>query len=344
MDYALLQKVRSEIMQREQEQEQELERLAVKSMEDKEKKENQKKDEEEMQFKTKIGRSIYHTICSLKSRHIERSELFIPGRMAYIIDLDDEAETDIPITLIRSKSDVPSYESTTTLTTNDIVINKLTQILSYLRQGNRKGKKTKKGQTDKERDYEGGEEQRKENRSHKDDSIYGDIGDYVPSQSSKKNDSRDRKRQPYFEKREEDVKDQGPSLKVNKAAQILSKLAQEPEGYAECYPGLEEMNDAIYDSDDEVDYSKMDLGNKKGPIGRWDFDTAEEYSDYMNQKEALPKAAFQYGVKMADGRRSRKHKDKNEKAHLDREWQKIQNIIQKRGGKDEPDYKKAKYN
>lgn len=96
------------------------------------------------------------------------------------------------------------------------------------------------------------------------------------------------------------------------------------------FPGLEEMNDAIDDSDDEVDYSKMDLGNKKGPIGRWDFDTAEEYSDYMNQKEALPKAAFQYGLKMADGRRSRKHKDKNEKAHLDREWQKIQNIIQKK--------------
>lgn len=49
--------------------------------------------------------------------------------------LDDEAETDIPTTLIRSKADIPSIESTTTLTTNDIVINKLTQILSYLRQG-----------------------------------------------------------------------------------------------------------------------------------------------------------------------------------------------------------------
>lgn len=49
------------------------------------------------------------------------------------------------------------------------------------------------------------------------------------------------------------------------------------------------MNDAIDDSDDEVDYSKMDLGNKKGPIGRWDFDTAEEYSDYMNQKKLFLK-------------------------------------------------------
>lgn len=30
-------------------------------------------------------------------------------------------------------------------------------------------------------------------------------------------------------------------------------------------------------------------GNKKGPLGRWDFDTQEEYSEYMNNKEALPK-------------------------------------------------------
>ena len=59
----------------------------------------------------------------------------------------------------------------------------------------------------------------------------------------------------------------------------------------------------------------------------------------MSNKEALPKAAFQYGVKMTDGRRTRKHnKEKNEKAELDREWNKIQNIIQKRkvpAGKDE---------
>ena len=39
--------------------------------------------------------------------------------------------------------------------------------------------------------------------------------------------------------------------------------------YAECYPGLAEMDDAVIDSDDEADFSKMDMGNKKGPVGRW---------------------------------------------------------------------------
>ena len=50
-----------------------------------------------------------------------------------------------------------------------------------------------------------------------------------------------------------------------------------------------ESADAYGDSDDEVDYTKMDQGNKKGPVGRWDFDTQEEYSSYMASKEALPK-------------------------------------------------------
>lgn len=54
-----------------------------------------------------------------------------------------------------------------------------------------------------------------------------------------------------------------PKISTN----LISKLTAEPEGYAECYPGLQEMDDAIDDSDDEVDYTKMDLGNKKGPIG-----------------------------------------------------------------------------
>lgn len=43
------------------------------------------------------------------------------------------------------------------------------------------------------------------------------------------------------------------------------------------------------DSDEDADYSKMDQGNKKGPVGRWDFDTQEEYSSYMSKKEAMPK-------------------------------------------------------
>ena len=50
---------------------------------------------------------------------------------------------------------------------------------------------------------------------------------------------------------------------------VEKKLAADHDGYAECYPGLAEMDDAVIDSDDEADFSKMDMGNKKGPVGRW---------------------------------------------------------------------------
>ena len=79
------------------------------------------------------------------------------------------------------------------------------------------------------------------------------------------------------------------------------------------------------------DFFSVFQGNKKVPIGRWDFDTAEEYADYMSKKEALPKAAFQYGVKMNEGRKTRgKVGAKNDKAKLDKEWNKISSMIDKR--------------
>jgi hypothetical protein len=53
--------------------------------------------------------------------------------MAYIIELEDEGEAlnDIPTTTIRSKADVAgniAHQQASTLSTNDIVINKLTQV------------------------------------------------------------------------------------------------------------------------------------------------------------------------------------------------------------------------
>lgn len=59
---------------------------------------------------------------------------------------------------------------------------------------------------------------------------------------------------PYSSKKEKnrEVASTENSSAHKSAAQLLTKLAAEPEGYAECYPGLDEMQDAIEDSDDEV--------------------------------------------------------------------------------------------
>ena len=241
--------------------------------------------------------------------------------MAYLIELeDDNAESDIPTTVLRSKADCPGSEAQATLSTNDIVINKLTQILSYLRQGGKHGKKLKKT---KEKEAMPppqaipGLKVNKPVQPLADDSIYGNIGAYNPAAEKPSRDSKDRRsdKRDYFddktrkafvnpdEEKSSKTKDSksdavleaertlGALLKPGgaeeiakvisfflfrqgrwidcafffqkrgdkKTDKILSKLSAEPEGYAECYPGFEEMNDALEDSDDEADYSKMDL-------------------------------------------------------------------------------------
>lgn len=211
LDYALLSKVRSEIVVKEHEQEVEMEKLAEEA-EEKEK-EEEKILAEEPEYRSIMGKNIHNIVTFYRSRHIERNDLFSPGRMAYVIELEDEnAETDIPTTLIRSKLDVPvNHADIQTLTTNDIVINKLAQILSYLRQGGR-GKKNKRRDKDKplikeverEKDTrgDGGRDRERErdrgrdrgrsrdrydrSRREKDVSIYDDIGDYRPSRDGQR--------------------------------------------------------------------------------------------------------------------------------------------------------------
>ncbi|XP_042527728.1 protein Red-like [Dipodomys spectabilis] len=362
LDFALLQKVRAEIASKEEEELMEKPQKETKKDED---------PENKIEFKTRLGRNVYHSL--FKSKADERNELFLPGRMAYLVDLDDEyADTDIPTTLIRSKADCPTVEAQTMLTTNDIVISKLTQILSYLRLGtrNKKLKKKDKGKMEEKKPPEA------------DMNIFEDIGDYVFSTTKTPRDKKqerygerepdrdldqdwekeqdqereqEKKRHSYFEKPKVDVEpmevDKGPGSAKDLIKSINEKFAGsaswegieslKPEdkkqlgdffgmsnSYAECYPAT--MDDVAVDSDEEVDYSKMDQGNKKGPLGRWDFDTQEEYSVYMSNKEALPKAAFQYGIKMSEGRKTRRLKETNGKAELDRQWKKISVIIEKR--------------
>ena len=180
-----MEKVRAEITSKEREDEQEMEKVVTQAP--KEKKE-EVDPEEKIQFKTKMGRNIYRTL--FKPKVSERNELFLPGRMAYVVDLEDEfADSDVPCTVIRSKADCPSLEATTTLTTNDIVINKLTQILSYLRQGRRESKKLKKL---KEKGKLKDDDKPREKLPGADDNIFADAGEYLPSGQKSKDKKKDR--------------------------------------------------------------------------------------------------------------------------------------------------------
>ncbi|KAL5223582.1 hypothetical protein ABZP36_010221 [Zizania latifolia] len=108
------------------------------------------------------------------------------------------------------------------------------------------------------------------------------------------------------------------------------------DSYSECYPGYQVYNHEIAGSDDEDDLSKMDMGGRaKGRLHRWDFETEEEWAKYNEQKEAMPKAAFQFGVKMQDGRKTRKQ---NKDQKLTNDLHKINKILaRKKGDKDGTD-------
>ncbi|KAL5205185.1 hypothetical protein ABZP36_033394 [Zizania latifolia] len=108
------------------------------------------------------------------------------------------------------------------------------------------------------------------------------------------------------------------------------------DSYSECYPGYQVYNHEIAGSDDEDDLSKMDMGGRAmGRLHRWDFETEEEWAKYNEQKEAMPKAAFQFGVKMQDGRKTRKQ---NKDQKLTNDLHKINKILaRKKGDKDGTD-------
>merc|ERR1719427_835487 len=150
----------------------------------------EKKDE--IACRTIMGKNIIRTIFKPEQQKV--NELFIAGRMAYVMDLEEEVETDIPTTSIRSKKDVINNEQKATLSTNDIVINKLTQILSYLRAGNR----TKKKKKEKMGDMLGVEEEIGKRSSvvggkGVDLPIYDDVADYKSGKEEKREEKKDRR-------------------------------------------------------------------------------------------------------------------------------------------------------
>ena len=201
LDFALLQKVRAEIVSREvveaEEEEEEGSQEASKKGEEKaDKKDSEGKDDEEdvlTECRTTMGKNLMRLV--LNPDGPKSNELFMPGRMAYVMDLEEDGESDIPTTSIRSKKDVENSSQKSTISTNDIVINKLTQILSYLRAGSR----TKRKKKDKIEDLLAVEEEVLKNNVVKskdaDISIYDDIDDYKPSRKEHKRRDRERSRE-----------------------------------------------------------------------------------------------------------------------------------------------------
>ncbi|KAF0904411.1 hypothetical protein E2562_034490 [Oryza meyeriana var. granulata] len=422
LDYALLHKVRSEIEKKPD------------AEDGKDTQSRATKEDQAVSFRTATAKSVYQWI--IKPQSIMKSnEMFLPGRMAFIYNMEEGLTNDIPTTLHRSKADCPVPEEMVTVSVDGSVLDRIAKIMSYLRLGS-SGKVLKKKK--KERDTKGKnslasgdyDESVPVARADEDDIFVGDGVDYsVPnkemSQSPVSEDMdespHNHQKQSYFTEpvygpvppsdpaqawpqpngydaiqaqmvaagyqgewsgyqygeqqmaypeqyvqqstQDYDVladpnisldprlmtqadKDRGLGSVFKRDDERLKQLREKDarekdpnfisDSYSECYPGYQEYNHEIAGSDDEDDLSKMDMGGRaKGRLHRWDFETEEEWAKYNDQKEAMPKAAFQFGVKMQDGRKTRKQ---NKDQKLTNDLHKINKILaRKKGEKDGPD-------
>ena len=210
LDFALLQKVRSEIANREKAAEEEERAIPDQKEEVKPKPKEEENEEDQVMCRTAMAKNIIKTV--FKADVPDRNELFFPGRMAYIMDLEDEfghnedqeanPMSDIPTTTIRSKADVQgnlAHQQAVSMSANDIVINKLTQILTYLRAAGSRGKKKKKDKLvpqlphPKVEPVEASEPKVRDKAA--DLPIFDDADDYVPDYEKRSSrDDRDRRR------------------------------------------------------------------------------------------------------------------------------------------------------
>uniref|UniRef100_A0A0N5AV52 Protein Red n=1 Tax=Syphacia muris TaxID=451379 RepID=A0A0N5AV52_9BILA len=382
LDYSLLHKMRSEIAAREQKVENELEMQLNKDSRFEESGSENKMVrnlhrilfQSELPLRNELFRLYYVTtngeneVWLFLSIDVAFSELFVlqlfcrKGRMAYVVELEEE-ENEVPTTRLRSLHDCPPSESSHDINTSNMLIQKLTQVLSYLRADTQKKKKRiemtsedrakhasqpifddardPKRTSDRDR-YSNDKDRRRikpssyfedndKDRSRERGRDKDRYHDYDRNRNEKDRERRDRgdddRRNGEKDRRREDTV---KIVENSSTTQQKKRMMTETEGYAECYPGGPEMYEAAGESDDDADYSKMDMGNRRGPIKRWDFEDHEDYEKYMESKEAMPKAAYQFGVKTNDGRKTRKSGPDKEKHKLDREFSQITKIIEKR--------------
>ncbi|KAL1205479.1 Suppressor of mec-8 and unc-52-like protein [Cardamine amara subsp. amara] len=412
LDYALLNKVRSEIVKKP-------------DGEDDGGKTSVAKEDQRVTFRTTAAKSVYQWIVKPQTI-IKSNDLFLPGRMTFVYDMEGGYSHDIPTTLYRSKADCPVLEEFVTVNVDGSVLDRIAKIMSYLRLGS-SGKVLKKKKKEKDgkgkmstnaNDYDEDNNQTKiengssVNMSEKEGIDYTVPGKDVtqsPISEDMEESPRDKEKVPYFAEpaygpvqpppdqawqdmsgygamqtqglaagypgewqeyhqyaeqivyqeqylqpgmegyevqpetgilqdpqlMSQEEKDRGLGSVFKRDDQRLQQLRESDarekdpsfvsESYSECYPGYQEYNHEVVGSDEEADLSKMDMGGKaKGGLHRWDFETEEEWEKYNEQKEAMPKAAFQFGVKMQDGRKTRKQ---NRDQKLNNELHKINKIL-----------------
>lgn len=86
-------------------------------------------------YNTPLGKSV--TLRLLEKPKHRGTEHFLPGRMAFVFDIDEEFPQELPTTLIRSKEDCPAEVNPLTSRVDPVLLEKMSKLMGFMRQGSK---------------------------------------------------------------------------------------------------------------------------------------------------------------------------------------------------------------
>ncbi|KAJ3120263.1 hypothetical protein HK098_004761, partial [Nowakowskiella sp. JEL0407] len=148
--------------------------------------------------------------------------------------------------------------------------------------------------------------------------------------------------QPTTESKKGKKPDETKSTRLQPLSQVTSL---EPMDEYDSYTAsmMDYSDDEDYEDAKAADSEQVDLGtkkNKRRQLQRYDFDDEEQFQEYKATQVKMPKAAFSFGVKAADGgggagsvvKRAMKKGDGMKKEKLNREMQMVDKIMKEKYG------------
>lgn len=360
-----------------------------------------------MVFVSNLGRRIYHYAVENPLKPRTSIETFLPGRMMFEFDLDQNFGTSLPTTLMQSRADCPAAEDRLSGQVIGGITRKLGRIMSLLTHGSKYGRKGKKGAKkkkdkkkrkqsfDDDEDDEGASplkdplkpspsksDRGDDDNSDSDDSdddgkeparaipmvdddedIFGDAGREYECDVEEAGGSGTAGLPKYFDNEDEDTIKQEKNEDMERAVAALKKekddqmkeeamkekkkqataKEQDPnyiDEYTNCYPatyGGSGMSSG-YVVDDNSDEDDPEPRAKRS----WDTNPEAEFGQFDDDREENSGFKNKKGGKGNNQVKSRAQKEKDKAQKFERDFNKIEGMMKKRGAAKDDKKKKAR--
>jgi IK cytokine len=281
-------------------------------------------------FATPLGRGIFNALFQREVRPNVSS--FLPGRTTYSFSLDPDSTQELPMIIERNMlSDADEHTDRDirlqpfSAQISPVALNKLSVAMSYLKQGEHGIKKRQQERQEQEmRAKTVVKETIKKliepvskpipvaEINEDEEDIFGDVRgtEYTPTVKGPQQSQEEAVRAKWDAVRSEG--NDGRSIGDVSAKRPRDEMSHRTGESAKMDESVDDEYAGFDSGSDDEDIFAMDTGVK---LKRADFATDEEWVKYTESREAIPKSAFQFGVKSGDGRR-KQQRGKPKKAKL----------------------------